>query len=772
MATCQSVLRTAGSLGNLWLATTWKVKMRSFSQAIFRFLAPCIAIGVASLIANSALAVVKSWSTGNGAWASGANWSPAGAPGPADAIFIGPHASAANAQVTLNAAALVASLTLTDGMSLRTSANLLDVNGVTQISGQNVVGPTTFTSRLRVENGVAGTDFRTGDLALSGSGQVALEEDSSVIVLDTATLAESTQLGGYGTVYLGGASSPALINDGRIEATAGGLTLFQTGAGRFDLDGTSGNGQLVATAHDGTGLEINGDQLTDPFSGEIILGPNSRLEMNLTNGWTAGPGSTLVVSGNGNSSPAILEGSSVELRDAISVTGPAARLRIAADAELTSALSANIGDGNELQFFDDTTVSGGTLTTTGAGVVSFLGPSNWQGTVTINGSARVNGMAIVSAATVVNADSFDLDGGAGVTLWDIDAPLTINTEHINSTNNDFDGTLGIGGAAGNQIMVNLADPEQPWQMDGTLNLSGTTDLWRTRIAGSPMHVGGDINIANSNIDIAADVALSASSEVNFSAATSDLRLSGDSHIAAGATFTGQGLLHNNSSGDGMVLADGVSLVEAGLVNGGRLTIGDSEPGQVFVDRFSSESDATLSFWVGGDVPGSELSHLIVTDAAAQVDGTLIPRLVDDGSGLFAPHPDDMFTIITAPGGVVGKFDVLVQPLGLPQGMRFDVIYGANSVTLFMETTFAADFDRDGDVDLADYAIWQDAFGVNNFGDATGDGISDAADYSVWRDQLGSVLPPVVMASAVPEPGDLTLLLLAVAGLSRKSRRAK
>jgi hypothetical protein len=222
----------------------------------------------------------------------------------------------------------------------------------------------------------------------------------------------------------------------------------------------------------------------------------------------------------------------------------------------------------------------------------------------------------------------------------------------------------------------------------------------------------------------------------------------------------------------MVLADGVSLSEAGLVNGGRLTIGDNEPGQVFVDRFSSVADATLSFWVGGDVPGSELSHMIVTDAAAQLDGTLIPQLVDDGGQLFAPHPDDMFTIITAPGGVVGHFDTLVQPLGLPPGMRFNVITGANAVTLFMDSTFTADFDRDGDVDLADYAIWHDAFGVNNFGDATGDGISDAADYTTWRDQLGSVLPPIVMASAVPEPGTFTLLLFAIAGLARRSRRAK
>ena len=218
----------------------------------------------------------------------------------------------------------------------------------------------------------------------------------------------------------------------------------------------------------------------------------------------------------------------------------------------------------------------------------------------------------------------------------------------------------------------------------------------------------------------------------------------------------------------MVIADGVSLGEAGLVNGGRLTIGDDAPGQVFVDRFSSEADATLCVWVGGDLPGTELSHLIATDAAAQLDGTLIPRLYDDGAGLFAPQADDVFTIITAPGGIVGQFDSIVQPLGLPTGLLFEVQYLGTTARLVMDTTWAADFDRDGDVDAADYAIWRSAYGINNFGDANGDGLSDAADYTVWRDQLGSGMP-VAMASAVPEPDALFLSLLGLVGLLARRR---
>ena len=514
--------------------------MHYFKHFVWQFFASFLALGVGCLATSSSFAVVKSWATGNGAWSTGGNWSPAGLPVAGDSILIGPHAAAENAQVTLNVNASVASLTLIDGMTLRTSSKSLDVNGTTQIGGQNVVGPTTFTSRLRVENGVPGTDYTTDNLSLTTFGQLALENDSSALVLGTATLGESTELRGEGTVYFGGAVSPSLINDGRIEATAGGLTLFQTGAGRFDLDGTSGNGRLIAEAHDGTGLVINGDQLTDPFSGEIRIGSNSLLEMNFTNGWIAAPVSSIIVTGNGNATPAILDGGPVELQGNISVTGTAARFRVAAASEVTSNLTATVANGNDLQFFNDTTITGGHFSTDGTGLVSFLGPSDWQGTVTINGNVRVNGMAVVSATTIINAGSIDLDGSSGVTIWDVNASLTVNVTHVDTASNGFDGAMDIGGAPGNQITVNLADPEDSWQMFGTLDLSGTSGLWMTRVAGSPMQVGGDINIANSNIDVTADVTLFSSSEVNFSAATSDLRLSGNSRIEAARRSRGRG----------------------------------------------------------------------------------------------------------------------------------------------------------------------------------------------------------------------------------------
>jgi len=750
----------------------------------------CIATSTAGGIAS---ATVKSWAVASGPWTAGGNWSPVGVPGAADDVLIGPHIGAANETVTLNANASVDSLTLTDGMTLRTSTSSLNVAGATQISGQNIVGPSTFAARLRIENGVGGTDFTTENLSVSNFGRATLESNSSMLVEGVATIGEDAVFSGHGAAYFSKNSGTALDNNGRLEATAGGLTLFQTANGRIDLDGASGNGLVVVNSGGGNGLEINGDQLTDAFSGDIEMGSNSLLSMNLTNGWSAGSGSSLVVAGSGDLPTSVVDGNPLDWAGVLTVTGNHGRLRFDADVTLATAAVVsvngddelefaeateieggdyNLANGAELRFSGDTTVAGGTFSTSGvaanSGLVSFLGPSDWQGNVTLSGRSRVNGMAVVSATTTINADQFDMDGTSGLTLWDVNAGFTVNADQIDASNNSFDGVIDVGGGLASRLTLNLTNPADTWQMMGTMHLSGASGVNITRIAGSRMNVGGTINIANSDINVTAETVLMDNSTVNFAAVTSDLRLSGPSIIENGANFTGQGLLHNNADGEGMKIAGGVNLGQAGLDNEGRLAIGLDAPGQVSVNRFTSDADATLQMFVGGTTPGTELSNLLVTAGTAQLDGTLILSLFDDGGG-FEPELGDQFAIITAPGGVVGQFDQLVQPSGMPTGLLFEVQYTANSVLLFVDNTYEADFNRNGVVNGDDLTVWNSAYGLNNYADANSDGLSDGADFLVWQRQYGLGLP-VAMAAAIPEPTAMALLVIATAMLAHHRRR--
>ena len=755
-----------------------------------------LAAALAAMLAPTSTlhAAVKSWSAGNGNWATGGNWSPVGVPGVADDVLIGPHINAANEIVSLNAIAAVDSLTVIDGMTLRTANGSLAVAGATQVGGQNIVGPSTFTSRLRIENGVGGTDFSTGNLSLSNFGRTTLEDAASMIVHGVATIGVDASLAGHGSIYFSEDGGTVLANDGRIEAGSGGLTLYQTGTGRFDLDGAVGNGELLVNSGGGHGLIFHGDQLIDPFSSLITMGSNSLLEMNFTSGWSAGSSSSLVVVGGGDLPTSIVDGSHVNWSGEINVTGTHGRLRFDSAATLGTATVANVnaddelefaaattidgGDynlanGAELRFTGDVIVAGGTFSTAGvannSGRVSFLGPSTWQGAVTLSGRSRVAGMAIVAAATTIDADQFDMDGAGGGTIWDVNAALTVNADQIDETTNSFDGVLDVSGGATSRLTLNLADPAAAWQMNGTLDLVGGSPLYYTRIAGSRMNVGGTINVSDSNVTITAAVTLQANSELNLAAVGSDLRFSGETLIQGGVDVNGPGMLHNNATGAGMTLANGVSLGQAGLDNQGRLIIGHLGPGQAFVDRLTSGIDATLQVRVSGTTPGTELSNLTVTGGTAQLDGSLAVTLAAESGWTFAPELGDVFTILTAPGGIVGQFDDLLQPLGLPTGIRFVTQYTANSVRLFADDTYEADFDRDGDVDGDDLAVWRTHYGPNNYADANSDGISDGADFLVWQRQNG--LGGAVMTTMIPEPSTATLLCIAAAApmLRRRSR---
>ena len=267
-----------------------------------------------------------------------------------------------------------------------------------------------------------------------------------------------------------------------------------------------------------------------------------------------------------------------------------------------------------------------------------------------------------------------MDGSAASAAeWDMSAGLVINADQIGATAaNHFGGVIDVGGGAFSTLTVNLADPLDSWQMGGEMNLSGISGLYFTRVAGSRMVVTGDLNVSDANINIAADVTVTDAGAVNFAAPGSDLRLSGLATIGSNATFTGQGLLHNN--GDGMTLADGASLGQAGLVNGGQLHFGVEVPGQAFVDRFTNEADGTFHAEIGGTTPGTELTQFFVTGGTAQLGGALALTLVNDGGGLFAPELGDEFTILTAAGGVVGEFDYARATARPADGLLFEVQY--------------------------------------------------------------------------------------------------
>ena len=84
-----------------------------------------------------------------------------------------------------------------------------------------------------------------------------------------------------------------------------------------------------------------------------------------------------------------------------------------------------------------------------------------------------------------------------------------------------------------------------------------------------------------------------------------------------------------------------------------------------------------------------------------------------------------------------------------------------------------DFDNDGDVDAADFALWESNFGLlagATFaqGDANFDGKVDGKDFLDWQRSFTGTISPAT-STAIPEPS--SLLLGAVAGMGLMWRRS-
>lgn len=146
-----------------------------------------------------------------------------------------------------------------------------------------------------------------------------------------------------------------------------------------------------------------------------------------------------------------------------------------------------------------------------------------------------------------------------------------------------------------------------------------------------------------------------------------------------------------------------------------------------------DQDADAGDWIEANVSTSQLSEV------QQLNTTIL-------------EPGTAFSL-GSPFNTSGKRDLTFQyALAGENDFRDGIVhYDA------MPSLYSADFDGDGDVDSADRAAWEAAYGVNAAADANFDGKSNGLDFLIWQQQYGSMTPTIVSAvSAVPEPTTVLL----------------
>ena len=166
-----------------------------------------------------------------------------------------------------------------------------------------------------------------------------------------------------------------------------------------------------------------------------------------------------------------------------------------------------------------------------------------------------------------------------------------------------------------------------------------------------------------------------------------------------------------------------------------------------------------------DIYGTAINQFdrFVIEGAAQLDGTIDIELHSAGQLSLG----DMFTILTAPGGVNGTFSHINQTRNLlGPGAFFNVKYNPTSVQVVVVDTLPGDYNRNGNVDAADYTVWRDSLGasVADFAGADGDGngLINQLDHNLWISHFGDTASGAGTSAAVPEPATIYLLMAFVA----------
>ena len=203
------------------------------------------------------------------------------------------------------------------------------------------------------------------------------------------------------------------------------------------------------------------------------------------------------------------------------------------------------------------------------------------------------------------------------------------------------------------------------------------------------------------------------------------------------------------------------------------------------DTTLDPSIGTAEFWSGGSMPEVTLdgfynnphdtthSATITVDApsgyGAGAQGTI--SLSIDGGPAFG----NSFTFDGVSSGYISLFSNIA---GSPTDIKFAqlenlVITGLGTIT---NPGLPGDFNDDGIVDAADYAVWRDNLGGDSSslnGNGAGGATVTSADYDLWRLSFGDGSSAALgtVATAVPEPAAIVLLgSLFVAGVVARFSR--
>lgn len=716
-----------------------------------------------------------------------------------------------------------------------TGATLVDVGASLQVNGGDfhAAGPVTIAALGAVE--VATGDLHAADSLLVKDKGI-LENHARLVLTGDLTVETGATAANSGILEVEGASSDSSIavagaidNQGEIRLTTGDIV---TPADGLTL---TGGGTVNGPGHVEPGLPpvLNFARLQGE-PGAVINNIDNRIEstasrflvtdLTLENGEDAEIGDRVTLQGVAMSGGAIvgadvLARSSSEtaaptvfnglvrlpgaLRAENLVVPPTSELRVESGGELeivglslNGGLRAEEGSAISVSAITELDLSNGQVSLADDALHSVLPSTTVEVgedftfdnlTVGENPSGFVPNLygaepvvATGQTLTVLNSTTLSqelrIEGGTFATgFLDDYANLVLQSGEFHLTQDDF--IVGPGGAgprfqvgtgatltvdekieiaAGDRLIVSGGEVHGGGASGSGLSNSGDLDLVEgsASFAGSPTNAG-DINAIDSTLSFPGELLNTGQLNLINTTVNGAVHNSGSVALAGDNTFTGK------VSGAGDFTGGGTARFE------GALAPGASAAEVAFEGDVQLAPTARLEIEVRGATPGSEFDVLSVA-GAAHLGGELVVSLLDD----FVPQLGDTFEIITASEGLAGTFATETFAAFDPN-LEITAIYGAQSVQLAVAPALAGDYNADGVVDAADYAVWRDSLGGTSNLAADGDrsGTIDEGDYTVWRANYGVTSSAAASSTATnPAPEPTSLMLLSLGAMATGARR--
>ncbi|WP_413672301.1 ESPR-type extended signal peptide-containing protein [Massilia cellulosiltytica] len=575
-------------------------------------------------------------------------------------------------------------------------------------------------------------------LALSGAGSIAgsaVRDDGVFDVSGAAHGVAIKGLSGSGSVLLGANDLTVTAADSRFGGNIAGSGSLKVTGGTLTLDGANdytgktvvsggtlrtyadanlGKGSAALELDNGTwqtgadltherGLALTGRGTVDVDAGTVTT----------ENGTVGGTG-TLVKQGTGTlilrgvlaNGGLQVEHGTVALKAANTYTGDTAVsrdgvLRIDSDANLGAAGNRLVLDGGTLQTTGSMTSNRAFTITARNGVLDAEGADS---VVTLNGNIGGDGRLVKEGqgTLVLGGDNGGGQGSANAPGDGWTGGLTINDGLVKVTN-----AYGLG-----------------WGSVMTFN-AGTIYATVDIATGQDIRMGRSTNInteANTTTTLAGDLLSTGAGDGCFTkTGQGTLNVTGNANIDATCVLEGK-LLANGLFNSRVTVAHGATLGGSGTVKGdllvqGTLSPGNS-PGMLTADsNITMAAGSTYKEDIGGTAQATPTSpvgasgyysYLHVVGGkrfTIEPGATLAPTLknlysADEagyGSAPLKPALGQSFRIVTADGGIAGRFDTLAQPDGM-DGTRMAAFYnvgGNNSIELKVLPASYADWSRGG-----------------------------------------------------------------------------